>query len=74
MKKIVNELICDIAQACADNWSDAKQIELADQVKRICRRGIEHAARIRREAMIALPNDASTPEIKGELIYEYDKP
>lgn len=71
MKKIVNELIADMAQACADNWSDAKQIELADQVQRICRRGIEHA-RIRREAMIALPNDASTPEIKGELIYEYD--
>lgn len=73
MKKIVNELIADMAQACADNWSDAKQIELADQVQRICRRGIEQA-RIRREAMIALPNDASTPEIKGELIYEYDKP
>ncbi len=72
MKKIVNELIADIAQACADNWSDAKQIELADQVQRICRRGIEQA-RIRREAMIALPNYASTPEIKGELIYEYDK-
>ena len=72
MKKIVNELIADMAQACADNWSDAKQIELADQVQRICRRGIEQA-RIRREAMIALPNDASTPEIKGELIYEYDK-
>ena len=68
MKKIVNELIADIAQACADNWSDAKQIELADQVQRICRRGIEQA-RIRREAMIALPNDAST----GELIYDYDK-
>ena len=73
MKKIVNELIADMAQACADNWSDAKQIELADQVKRICRRGIEQA-RIRREAMIALPDDASTPEIKGELTYEYDKP
>ena len=72
MKKIVNELIADMAQACADNWSDAKQIELADQVQRICRRGIEQA-RIRREAMIALPNDASTQEIKGELIYEYDK-
>lgn len=73
MKKIVNELIADMAQACADNWSDAKQIELADQVKRICRRGIEQA-RIRRETMIALPDDASKLIAStGELIYEYDK-
>ena len=73
MKKIVNELIADISQACADNWSDAKQIELADQVQRICRRGIEQA-RIRREAMIfPCPMTPARQRSRGELIYEYDK-
>lgn len=67
MKKIVNDLISDLAGAVSENWSDARQIQLAELVQRICRRGSEQARR-RYEEMIAEPIN-----IDRELTYEYKR-